>query len=373
MIAVNIVGASVLCVMLLFIFMKKGKKTSDYWLMAVIGLLAAYFVIDLWIRHGLNHTNFLIRSLMTPCLFACFLTYGALLIEEEHRIKKSWWWFWSFALVWTSFTIIDFSLSGYDTSNLEILYNTPPPAYKLLLVSHDLFNVGALIWLLKKIDKYDQQLKNNYSDVTPFRLQWLRNFIYVYLSIKLIAFIAWGLLTLNIATSIDEIRPVFNVLFVMMMFYLSYHGIRQYTVAEFYEYDPKNKRLITPPKPTPKYESSSLSEDDLEKLQRRIDEVMQEEKLYLNSQLKVYHLAEKLEITTHKISQTLNSIASVSFYDYVNQYRVNHFKSLLRDPSKQNFTILGLGFDSGFNSKASMNRIFKQLEGMTPKEYQSQV
>lgn len=373
MIAVNIVGASVLCIMLLFIFMKKGKKNCDYWLIAVIGLLAAYFIIDLWLRQGLTHTNLIIRSLLTPYLFAAFLTYAALMLDEGHQLRKEWWWFGAYAVIWTVFLLTDFSLSNYTFSDLDTIYNSPPIAYKTLLLVHDFFNVGALFWLLKKTKSYDQTLKNNYSDIALVNLQWLKNFIWIYLILKFTAFAAWGALSLEIATSIADIRPIFNVWFVILMIYLSYHGIRQYAVAEFYDYNPANKSVtLKADKPTQKYQSSTLSDEDLDQLQTQIDQLFEAELLYLNPELKVHDLAEKLDITTHKVSQTLNSKAGLTFYDYVNRYRVEHFKKLLTDPKKQNFTILALGFESGFNSKASMNRIFKQIAGITPKAYQTQ-
>ncbi|MEO0469784.1 MAG: helix-turn-helix domain-containing protein, partial [Bacteroidota bacterium] len=66
----------------------------------------------------------------------------------------------------------------------------------------------------------------------------------------------------------------------------------------------------------------------------------------------------------------INTIGKKAFYDFVNQYRVGHFKLLLRDPNQQHLTILALGLESGFNSKASLNRIFKQHTGLSPREYQ---
>ncbi|MEP2025209.1 MAG: helix-turn-helix domain-containing protein [Reichenbachiella sp.] len=373
MIVVNIVGASVLCIMLLFVITKKGKNTNDYWLIAVIGLLASYFVIDLWIRQGLTHTNLIIRSLLTPYLFASFLTYAALLLDEGHQLRKEWWWFGLYAVIWNIFLLTDFCLSDYTLVDLNEIYNTPPVPYKIFLLAHDVFNVGALFWLLSKTKAYDHTLKNNYSDIAQVNLLWLKNFIWIYLILKFTAFIAWGALSLEIATSIEDIRPIFNVWFVILMVYLSYHGIRQYAVAEFFDYDPVNRSVVLKSdKPGQKYQSSTLSDEDLNQLQTQINRLFEDESLHLNAELKVHHLAEKLEVTTHKISQTLNSKAGITFYDYVNQYRVEHFKKLLTDPKKQNFTILGLGFDSGFNSKASMNRIFKQLTGLTPKEYKSQ-
>ena len=42
---------------------------------------------------------------------------------------------------------------------------------------------------------------------------------------------------------------------------------------------------------------------------------------------------------------------------------------LISDPDNNKFTILALGLDSGFNSKATLNRIFKKQTGYSPMEY----
>lgn len=85
------------------------------------------------------------------------------------------------------------------------------------------------------------------------------------------------------------------------------------------------------------------------------------------------YLASRLGVTNHNISQALNETAGKSFYDYVNDYRLRDFQKLLADPGKKHFTILALGMESGFNSKASINRIFKKQLGETPREYQQRM
>ena len=84
-------------------------------------------------------------------------------------------------------------------------------------------------------------------------------------------------------------------------------------------------------------------------------------------------MAGQLGVTNHNISQTLNEIAGKSFYDFVNDYRLRYFQEQLADPTKRQFTILALGMESGFNSKASINRVFKKQLGETPREYQKRM
>ena len=63
-------------------------------------------------------------------------------------------------------------------------------------------------------------------------------------------------------------------------------------------------------------------------------------------------------------------MAKMPFYDYVSTFRVKHLKGLLTKLDNRKFTILALAIESGFNSKATLNRVFKQQVGMTPKGFQ---
>lgn len=100
--------------------------------------------------------------------------------------------------------------------------------------------------------------------------------------------------------------------------------------------------------------------------------LFEEKAVYLQPQYGLKDLANDLNESTHTVSRVINTIEKRSFYDLVNGYRVKHLQQLLKDPTNRQYTILALGLDSGFNSKASINRIFKKMTGMTPKQYLDQ-
>ncbi len=58
-----------------------------------------------------------------------------------------------------------------------------------------------------------------------------------------------------------------------------------------------------------------------------------------------------------------------NFSDFVNNYRIEEFKSKIQDPGNKKYTILSIAMDCGFNSKSSFNTVFKKLTGQTPTQY----
>lgn len=94
--------------------------------------------------------------------------------------------------------------------------------------------------------------------------------------------------------------------------------------------------------------------------------VMEQRRLYRNSELKLTDLSSILSLSTHHLSQLLNQELGLSFYDFVNQYRVKEAQTRMADPASRHLTILSIALDAGFNSQASFYRIFKKSTGMTP-------
>ena len=77
-----------------------------------------------------------------------------------------------------------------------------------------------------------------------------------------------------------------------------------------------------------------------------------------------------LNLSPNVLSWVINDGFEKNFNEFVNQYRLEYFKKLLIDPENQHISILGLAYESGFNSKTVFNTFFKKVEGMTPKAYQ---
>lgn len=99
---------------------------------------------------------------------------------------------------------------------------------------------------------------------------------------------------------------------------------------------------------------------------------MEQEQLYLDNELSAGELAEKMELTTHQLSELLNSHVNQSFYDFLNSYRLEEAKRLLTSPDC-NKSITDIAFESGFNNRNSFYRVFKTALGLTPTEYRRQV
>ena len=71
----------------------------------------------------------------------------------------------------------------------------------------------------------------------------------------------------------------------------------------------------------------------------------------------------------HKLSKLINSQLHQNFFDFINKYRIEEFKNLALDAEHKHYSILVIAYDAGFNSKASFNRIFKNITGYTPSQY----
>ena len=99
-----------------------------------------------------------------------------------------------------------------------------------------------------------------------------------------------------------------------------------------------------------------------------LDHVKQTEP-YLDPALTLRSLADQIAIHPNKLSWLLNDKLGKSFNEFINAYRVGHFKLLAKDPKNAHITMIGLAYDSGFNSKTVFNTYFKKETGLTPKQF----
>lgn len=99
---------------------------------------------------------------------------------------------------------------------------------------------------------------------------------------------------------------------------------------------------------------------------------MEEKQPYLDADLSLRSLAEQIEIHPNQLSWLLNESLGKNFNEFINRYRVETFKSLCSNPENSHLTILGMAYDSGFNSKTVFNTYFKKETGMTPKAFLKQ-
>ena len=117
-------------------------------------------------------------------------------------------------------------------------------------------------------------------------------------------------------------------------------------------------------------EEAALSYAAGEEMVRRVSELFEQKKLYLNSDLKVSDVAAELSTNTRYVSECIKMVKGYSFPQFINSYRVDHAKQMLRDnPTTKTATVCS---ESGFANEASFFRTFKAYTGMTPREWLAQ-
>ena len=100
--------------------------------------------------------------------------------------------------------------------------------------------------------------------------------------------------------------------------------------------------------------------------------LMQEEKIYEDPELSLTQVAKQLQSNPSFISMVVNRGFGLNFNDFINQFRIEAVKEMLKKGEHKKQTLLGIAYECGFNSKATFNRAFKKVTGLTPKEWVQQ-
>jgi len=112
-----------------------------------------------------------------------------------------------------------------------------------------------------------------------------------------------------------------------------------------------------------------ISDDIAEEYFKKLIDFMDNEKPYIDPDLTLIQLAEYLNISRNHLSYIINEFAKVNFYDFINSYRIEMSKKLLMEKNSKNINILDVAYDSGFKSKSTFYRIFKECTQLTPIDY----
>lgn len=120
-----------------------------------------------------------------------------------------------------------------------------------------------------------------------------------------------------------------------------------------------------------KYKSSSLSTRQSESYLSKLLTMMETEKPYLDPNLSLRDLSERVGCSKENLSQVINEKTGLNFKNFINKYRVEAAMVKLTDPKENQFVLMKIAFDVGFNSKSVFNAAFSKFTGMSPSQYRS--
>lgn len=212
------------------------------------------------------------------------------------------------------------------------------------------------VWSLRLLRRYENLVKESFSDSRVDRVAWLRALMTV--------FVAYASLDLglSLAGTFGYAAPVSVGRAVILIL----SGLVHLTGVQAVR---RPQALFAPLHPAGPAERTALDRTEADRLRERLERIMKADRPYLDSELSLSELAARLDVSPRLLSRLLNRELGVSFYDFVNRHRVEEAKKRLVDPSYERLSILGIASDVGFNSKPTFNRVFKKLTGETPSAY----
>lgn len=348
---------------------KKPKLLHDriliFWLL-YLGLSTTIYAFTM--------DNFSSAPILSSGVIGLFLLHGpfmflyvnALTSSEKPSQKRKLWHFAPF-VAFILYLIIASQFPDYSKGiNVDHTSGSvePPFTFMLFLIATALS--GPLYFFLAY--KRFKQIKESTEDFTSkdINLDWLGKLIVIF-------GVVWTVLIL--VAAIHHVFHLFSMVFCTNGLFLAlsafiiligYFGLNQKEI--FVSHTAKETENLVATNRV-KYAASRLEGEELQKCFQDIEIYMKSERPYLDPDLTLPKLAEGLNVSTHHLSQVINEMHGRNFFDFINQFRVEEVKKKIQDEKFHNFSLLGIAYESGFNSKSAFNRVFKKMTGKTPSQF----
>lgn len=227
----------------------------------------------------------------------------------------------------------------------------------------------ASLWILRP---HVQRVKAAYSAIEGVTLHWLK----ILIGCKLLTLVIAVGLEVRALYIHDEWTPasVMSLSPLLLTLLVGWFGLQQRNIQIN---EPSHTSTLsannTPPQTTTsaekKYQTSSLSADRAEDIWQQLQDTMHQHQPYLETGLKIADLAQLMNVPSHHLSEVINGFAGQSFYDFINQYRVDEATRLLQDPAQRHLSVTDIGLQAGFNSNSTYFAHFKKRLKQTPRQY----
>lgn len=199
-------------------------------------------------------------------------------------------------------------------------------------------------------------------------LKW----IYTFFKLGLLTYIFW-IIALAITVALDFKEFIYSyyplrVLTTVLIYWIGYQAIIQLRLLK--ERKHLCKKLNFAPVAEEPMNNEEVKDADKKILFDKIEALIQEKKLFIEPKLNAEFLANEVDVSAYKLSNTIKLFSGKNLNDYLNEFRIDLAKELLIHEEYKNYTITSIGLESGFNSKSTFYATFKKHTDFTPAEYQ---
>jgi AraC-like DNA-binding protein len=351
-------GAAFLLGFLLIAHSRKVNVLANTYLgVFVITLGLAMLEIPLFHQNfHLKHPNIfeligLVRFLTAPFLYISILYFTSLQKKFE---KKILWHFLPF--VFFLLFRFPFFITG---KNIEFSYEVGRVVFFILQTALPL--QALIYWYLSfsKLQSHIKSIRQFSSAIEEIDLSWLRYFLLVLVLI----IIAWFNLVFFGLQNLTQLTPI---LYLSCIFFLAYFSLQQ---KEVFDFDKSDLHELSAIKTDKKENPKRVSENRLNELDKKLQELINLDKVYLENDLSLPKLAKSMNASCNETSFVINELYRDNFYNFINKYRVEEAKTVLLSEKYNQLNILGIAYESGFNSKTTFNTTFKKHTGFSPTEF----
>lgn len=351
-IVILIYGSLVLLSLLKLANPLKVNRKANFWFGVFLFLWSTFWIDEILflITHSVIefHSLFLVRFIqfLTPVFF-----YFSVLFYTHPSFR---------------FKITDLKFLLFPAGFLICLtasalgYTTPFEYLSIMLILiQALFYTGLSYITIRKHQKKIQQFSSNTEGIN---LNWLEYIILVLLLVN-ITYVIY-----NLFYDPKSLNFFINTVFLGVIYFVGYYSLKQ---KEIYPLEEKQREELISINENPDSEEIKrklISDEELFRIKTLLETLMSSQKPYLDSELNLIKLAETVSVSSHHLSYVINTGFGKNFFQYVNEFRVEYAKKLLKEKDSR-LSILGIAYESGFNSKTSFNTTFKKLTGQTPSEF----
>lgn len=338
---------------------KTNKKLSN--ILFALFLIVTALDVSAFFYHKFLSVSYTFEMLRTQILAGLkeplFYLYVLSVIYDNFKLKV-----WHLLLLLP--IVIDlgilfpnfFNVSVEKQQSFYSNYNAQPEIKWITIFGYVLLAVYFIAEVYQVV-RYRRVIKQNYSNADALvNYTWLKQFLII-ISIGTIITIVKNTMKFNTSgTNSIEMMQIFTLLFGVV--FMSWLFSKALLAPRVFQGIDASIQPISEKK-------TVIKDERVEKIQA----YMKTEEPFLDASLTLQKLARQVEVPSRELSELINQQIGKHFFDFVNEYRIEKAKKLLKDTSKNKLTVLEILYEVGFNSKSSFNTAFKKHVGVTPTQF----